>query len=300
MEKIGFIGLGIMGKPMAHNLLNAGCRVMVCDLNQEAVNELKEAGAEAGSYREIGENCEVIITILPNGAIVQSVLFGEGGVAEGLTAGKVVCDMSSVTQTESTQCAERLKKMGVGFVDAPVSGGEPGAIQGTLAIMCGGEEKDYERMLPYFEILGSSSLLIGPSGSGSITKLANQIIVNLNICAVSEALVLATKAGADPMKVYRAIRGGLAGSAVLDAKAPMICARNFVPGGKISINHKDIKNVLNTAHSLDVPVPFTAQLFEVQQTLKAHGHMNDDHGGYVQYFEALAGVTVESREQENK
>lgn len=300
MEKIGFIGLGIMGKPMAHNLLNAGCSVMVCDLNQEAVNELKEAGAEAGSYREIGENCEVIITILPNGAIVQSVLFGEGGVAEGLTAGKVVCDMSSVTQTESTQCAERLKEMGVGFVDAPVSGGEPGAIQGTLAIMCGGEEKDYERMLPYFEILGSSSLLIGPSGSGSITKLANQIIVNLNICAVSEALVLATKAGADPMKVYRAIRGGLAGSAVLDAKAPMICARNFVPGGKISINHKDIKNVLNTAHSLDVPVPFTAQLFEVQQTLKAHGHMNDDHGGYVQYFEALAGVTVESREQENK
>lgn len=296
MEKIGFIGLGIMGKPMAHNLVNAGCSVMVCDLNQEAVDELKNAGAETGTYKEIGEKCDVIITILPNGAIVQSVLFGEGGVAEGLTAGKVVCDMSSVTQTESKTCADRLKEIGVGFVDAPVSGGEPGAIKGTLAIMCGGEQKDYERMLPYFEILGSSSLLIGPSGSGSITKLANQIIVNLNICAVSEALVLATKAGADPMKVYQAIRGGLAGSAVLDAKAPMICARNFVPGGKISINHKDIKNVLDTAHSLDVPVPFTAQLFEVQQALKAHGHMNDDHGGYVQYFEELAGVIVESRE----
>lgn len=297
MEKIGFIGLGIMGKPMAHNLLNAGCSVMVCDLNQEAVDELKEAGAETGTYKEIGEKCDVIITILPNGAIVQSVLFGEGGVAEGLTAGKVVCDMSSVTQTESKVCADRLKEVGVGFVDAPVSGGEPGAIKGTLAIMCGGEQKDYERMLPYFEILGSSSLLIGPSGSGSITKLANQIIVNLNICAVSEALVLATKAGADPMKVYQAIRGGLAGSAVLDAKAPMICARNFVPGGKISINHKDIKNVLDTAHSLDVPVPFTAQLFEVQQALKAHGHMNDDHGGYVQYFEELAGIIVESKDR---
>ncbi len=138
--------------------------------------------------------------------------------------------------------------------------------------------------------------MIGSSGSGSITKLANQIIVNLNICAVSEALVLATKAGADPIKVYQAIKGGLAGSAVLDAKAPMICARNFVPGGKISINHKDIKNVLDTAHSLDVPVPFTAQLFEIQQALKAHGHMNDDHAGYVQYFEELAGVIVKSEE----
>lgn len=298
MEKVGFIGLGIMGRPMAHNLLKAGVDLMVCDLNQAAVNELAEAGAKTGSYREIGESCDVIITILPNGAIVQSVLFGEGGVAEGLSAGKIVCDMSSVTQTESRTCYDRLKEMGVGFVDAPVSGGEPGAVAGTLAIMCGGEQADYERMIPYFEILGSSSLLIGPSGSGSITKLANQIIVNLNICAVSEGLVLAAKAGADPYKVYQAIRGGLAGSAVLDAKAPMICARNFKPGGKISINHKDIKNVLATAHALDVPLPFTAQLFEIQQALKAHGHMDDDHGGYVQYFEELADVIVKGNTEE--
>ena len=298
MEKVGFIGLGIMGKPMAHNLLKAGADLMVCDLNQEAVDELVKAGAETGNYREIGEKCDVIITILPNGAIVQSVLFGENGVAEGLSAGKLVCDMSSVTQTESRICYDRLKEMGVGFVDAPVSGGEPGAIAGTLAIMCGGDQADYDRMIPYFEILGSSSLLIGPSGSGSITKLANQIIVNLNICAVSEGLVLAAKAGADPYKVYKAIRGGLAGSAVLDAKAPMICARNFKPGGKISINHKDIKNVLATAHDLDVPLPFTAQLFEIQQALKAHGHMNDDHGGYVQYFEELAGVKVKGNTEE--
>ena len=160
--------------------------------------------------------------------------------------------------------------------------------------MCGGDENVFEALRPYFDIMGSSALLVGPSGSGSVCKLANQIIVNLNICAVSEALVLATKAGADPMKVYQAIRGGLAGSAVLDAKAPMICARDFKPGGKISINHKDIKNVLATAHEIDVPLPFTAQLFEVQQTLKAHGHLDDDHGGYVQYFEALAGVEVKS------
>lgn len=294
---IGFIGLGIMGKPMAKNLLKAGQELMVSDLNPAAVEEAAAAGARVGSYREIGDTCDIVITILPTGAIVQDVLFGEDGVASTLTAGKVVCDMSSVTPGESQACYARLKEMGVGFVDAPVSGGEPGAIAGTLAIMCGGDRKDFDALKTCFEIMGSSALLIGPSGSGSITKLANQVIVNLNIAAVSEALVLATKAGADPMKVYEAIRGGLAGSAVLDAKAPMICARNFKPGGTIAVNHKDIKNVLATAHAIDVPVPFTAQLFEVQQALKVSGHMGDDHGGYVQYFEQLANVIVKSGEQ---
>ena len=298
MVKVGFIGLGIMGRPMAHNLLKAGIPLMVNDTVQAAVDELVAAGAESGSYAEIGRNCEVIITILPSGPIVQQVLFGPGGVSEGLSEGKLVCDMSSVTPVESRQCADKLAAQGVGFVDAPVSGGEPGAKAGTLAIMCGGSPEDFARMEPYFAAVGSSWLLIGPSGSGSVTKLANQIIVNLNITAVSEALVLAAKAGADPMKVYKAIRGGLAGSAVLDAKAPMMCARNFVPGGKISINHKDIKNVLATAHELDVPLPFTAQLFEMQQALKASGHFNDDHAGYVQYFEALAGVQVKSEDTE--
>ncbi len=297
MKKAGFIGLGIMGRPMAKNLLAAGVELVVYDLNTAAVEDLTAAGAKSGTPASIGKECDVVITILPNGAIVQDVLFGEGGVASGLTAGKLVCDMSSVTATESQTCYNKLKEMGVGFVDAPVSGGEPGAVAGTLAIMCGGDEADFEAMKPYFDILGSSAMLIGPSGSGSVTKLANQVIVNLNIAAVSEALVLATKAGADPMKVYKAIRGGLAGSAVLDAKAPMMCARNFVPGGKISINHKDIKNVLATAHTIDVPMPLTAQLFEIQQALKVSGHMNDDHGGYVQYFEQLAGVIVKSSEQ---
>lgn len=294
---IGFIGLGIMGKPMAKNLLKAGQELMVSDLNKAAVDEVAAAGAKVGSYREIGASCDTIITILPNGAIVQDVLFGKDGVAEGLTAGKVVCDMSSVTPVESQTCYAKLKELGVGFVDAPVSGGEPGAIAGTLAIMCGGDQEAFDAMGTCFDILGSSAMLIGPSSSGSVTKLANQVIVNLNIAAVSEALVLATKAGADPMKVYEAIRGGLAGSAVLDAKAPMICARNFKPGGKISINHKDIKNVLATAHAIDVPMPFTAQLFEVQQALKVGGHMDDDHGGYVQYFEQLADVIVKSGEK---
>lgn len=292
--KVGFIGLGIMGRPMAKNLLKANVELVVSDLNTEAVSELESLGATSGSYAQIGAECDIVLTILPNGKIVSDVLFSEKGVASTLTNGKLVCDLSSVTPTESKECYNRLKEIGVGFIDAPVSGGEPGAIAGSLAIMCGGDEDDFNRLAPLFDILGNSALLIGPSGSGSVTKLANQVIVNLGIATVSEALVLATKAGADPMKVYKAIRGGLAGSAVLDAKAPMMCARNFTPGGKISINHKDIKNVINTAHELDVPLPLTAELFEIMQALKVSGHMNDDHAGIVQYFEQLAGVEVKS------
>ncbi len=296
MSKVGFIGLGIMGRPMASHLAKAGVDLMVCDLDTALVKELCALGATSGSYAEMGRDCDIIITILPTGAIVRDVLFGEDGVASALSAGKVVCDMSSVTPGESKLCYEKLKELGVGFVDAPVSGGEPGAIAGTLAIMCGGDRADFDRLVPLFEIMGNSALLIGASGAGSVTKLANQIIVNMNIATVAEALTLATKAGVDPMKVYKAIRGGLAGSVVLDAKAPMMCGRNFVPGGTIRVNHKDIKNVLATAHEIDVPVPLTAQLFEIQQALKVGGHMDDDHSGYVQYFEQLADVIVKSDE----
>ena len=292
--KLGFIGLGIMGKPMAKNLLNAGMKLMVSDLNNDAVNELVNMGAEQGTYAEIGAQCDIVITMLPNGQIVQDVLFGPEGVAENLVSGKHVCDMSSVSPEQSRECYRKLKKIGVGFLDAPVSGGETGAIRGTLAIMCGGDASDFETLKPVFGILGSSAERIGDSGSGSVTKLANQVIVNLNIATVSEALVFATKAGVDPMRVYMAIRGGLAGSAVLDAKAPLICSRNFEPGGKIGINRKDIKNALDTAHEIDVPMPFTAQLFEVQQALKVDGLMNEDHAAYVRYFEKLAGVEVKS------
>ena len=297
MSKVGFVGLGIMGKPMARNMLAAGVDLMVNDLNEAAVEELKAAGASSGTLAQIGAQCDVIFMILPNGDISKAVLFGEGGIASALTPGKIVCDMASVTPVESKECYEKLAKMGVGFVDSPVSGGEPGAIKGTLAFMAGGDQKDFDALMPYFNIMGSSAILIGGSGSGSVTKLANQIIVNNTIAIVSEAFVLAAKAGADPVKVYNAIRGGLAGSAVLDAKIPMIVERNFVPGGKIAINHKDIKNVVNTAHSLDVPIPYSAQLYEILQTLKIHGHMNDDHGGIVQYFEALANVKVEKHDQ---
>lgn len=293
---IGFIGLGIMGKPMAENLLKAGVDLMVFDLNENAVETLHKQGASKGTYAQIGQSCEVIMTILPNGEIVKEVLFGADGVCSWIKPGTIVCDMSSVTPVESQECFHRLKQMDVGFLDAPVSGGEPGAINATLAFMVGGEEKDFLAMKPYFDIMGSSAVRIGDSGSGSVTKLANQIIVNNTIAIVSEAFVLATKAGADPEKVYLAIRSGLAGSSVLDAKLPMMIDRNFTPGGKISINHKDIKNVVNTAHAMDVPIPYTAQLYEILQTLKIHGHMNDDHAGIVQYFEALSDVTVQRKE----
>ena len=290
--KAGFIGLGIMGKPMAKNLVKAGCELYVNDLNKSAVAELVEVGAKEGDYETIGKECDVLFTILPNGAIVQNVLFGENGIAQYLKEGSVVCDMSSVTPTESCTCAEKLEKKNIGFVDSPVSGGEPKAIDGTLAFMAGGKQEHFDKLKPYFDIMGASALLIGKSGSGSVTKLTNQVIVNMTIATVSEAFVLCTKAGADPEKVYQAIRGGLAGSVILDAKIPMILERNFKPGGKISINHKDIKNVMATAHDIDVPMPFTSQLFEIMQNLKITGHFDDDHCGIVQYFEKLAGVEV--------
>lgn len=292
--KVGFIGLGVMGRPMAKQLVKAGVDLIVSDLNAAAVEDLVSCGAKEGSYAEIGRECDVIITMLPNGSIVKSVLFGENAVASTLSAGKIVCDMSSVTPTESRYCYEKLRELGVGFVDAPVSGGEVGAEAGSLVIMCGGDEADYEKMLPYFDIMGSSAVLIGDSGAGSVTKLVNQIIVNLNIAVISEAMVLASKAGVDPMKVYKAIRGGFAGSAALDAKVPTMCAREFTKGGKFSINHKDIKNVIETAHAIDAPVPFSAQLFEIMQSLKVQGHMDEDHSAIVKYFEMLAGTEVRS------
>ncbi|ARC16031.1 TPA: 2-hydroxy-3-oxopropionate reductase [Clostridioides difficile] len=290
--KLGFIGLGIMGKPMAKNLLKDGFNLLVYDINKSAVDELISCGAKYASVLEMGQECDIVFTILPNGTIVQDILFGMDGLAKTLKEGSIVVDMSSVTPTESILCANKLKDMGLEFIDSPVSGGEPKAIDGTLAFMAGGKEEIYKKVEPFFNIMGSSSILIGDNGSGSVTKLTNQVIVNLTIAAVSEAFVLAAKAGADPEKVYKAIRGGLAGSTILDVKIPMIMNRDFKPGGKISINLKDIKNVMQTAHNLDVPLPMTSQLLEIMQTLKVHGHLEDDHSGIAQYFEKLAGVEI--------
>lgn len=293
MERIGFIGLGIMGAPMAENLLKAGVSLAVYDLNPKAVARLTAQGAQSMAPQELGKTCDIVFTILPNGGIVDSVLF-DNGVVTAMAPGSLVVDMSSVTPAESRSFHQRLAQRNIGFLDAPVSGGEPKAIDGTLAFMVGGEQAQFQRAEPFFQAMGDSWLLVGGPGCGSITKLSNQVIVNLTIAAVSEALVLATKAGADPEKVFLAIRGGLAGSQVLEAKAPMMLARNVTPGGKISINLKDIKNVMSSAHAMDVPLPMTAQLLEIMQSLKVSGHLEEDHSAIIRYFEGLAGVEVRS------
>lgn len=290
MKKIGFIGLGIMGNPMARNLLKGGVQLLVNDVSAKAVERLREAGAQPADREEIGTACEIVFLILPNGSICRDVIGGEDGLVRYMRPGSLVVDCSSVTPEDSRFCADLLGKGGVAFLDAPVSGGEEGAVRGSLAIMAGGAEADFARAKPYFDILGSKATLVGPIGSGSIAKLANQMIVNLNIATLSEALVFAKKAGADPEKVVDAIRSGLAGSQVLEDKAPRMLRGDFAPGGKILINRKDIGNVLSTAHALDIPVPMSAALFEILQALRISGSLEEDHSAIIRYFERLAGI----------
>ena len=294
MERCGFIGLGIMGRPMAKNLLKAGCEVWAYDIDNNACTELQQAGAVIKNPAEIGKNCKIVFTILPSGAIVKQILLNEG-LTDAMSPNSIVVDMSSVTPADSVDCAKELASRQIHFMDAPVSGGEPKAIDGTLAFMVGGETDTFTRVKSFFDIMGQSAKLIGGHGSGSVAKLTNQVIVNLTIAAVGEAFVLAQKAGVDVAAVYEAIRGGLAGSTVLDAKLPMMMDRNFEPGGKISINLKDIKNVMTTAHAIDVPMPFTSQLLEVMQSIKVQGGLDDDHSGLVKYFERLADVEVKRK-----
>jgi 2-hydroxy-3-oxopropionate reductase len=293
MSKIGFIGLGIMGKPMSRNLLKAGFQLVIYDIDRAPVEELKQAGAEVGaSPMDVAAKTHVIITMLPNSPHVKAAVLGKDGVIEGAHKGSIVVDMSSITPIVSREISEALAQKGIRMLDAPVSGGEPKAIDGSLSIMVGGAQADFDEVLPIFKAMGSSAVLTGGSGAGSVTKLANQIIVQLNIAAVSEALVMATKAGVDPELVYKAIRGGLAGSTVLDAKAPLMLDRKFDPGGRISTNLKDIANVLETSHEIGVPLPLTAVVMEILQALKADGMGNLDHGAIVRFYEKLAHVEV--------
>lgn len=251
MQKIGFIGLGIMGKPMAKNLLKAGYKLVVYDINKQPVKELVEAGAEEGlSSKDVAERTDIIITMLPNSPHVKEVILGENGVLEGARQGQIIVDMSSIAPLVSMEVAAKAKEKGVEMLDAPVSGGEPKAIDGTLSIMVGGSQEVFDKVKDILLCMGSSAVLVGDIGSGNITKLANQIIVALNIAAMSEAFVLATKAGVDPERVYQAIRGGLAGSTVLDAKAPMVMERNFKPGFRIELHIKDLMNALETDHEI--------------------------------------------------
>ena len=291
--KIGLIGLGIMGKPMAKNLLKAGYKELyVWNRSQAPMDELASCGAIASSKAEIGSVCDVILTMLPNSPQVKEVLLGEGGVAETMHEGQIFIDMSSINPIASKEISEELAQKGVKMLDAPVSGGEPKAIDGTLSFMVGGDQEAFDFAKPILLAMGSSVVLCGKIGAGNTTKLANQIIVACNIQALAEALTLAQKAGVDPELVFQAIKGGLAGSTVMNAKAPMMIAGNDKPGFKIDLHIKDLSNALDCAHSVGAPVPMTAQVQEILQYLHNNGCGQNDHSAIAKYYEKLAGILI--------
>ena len=293
--KVGFIGLGIMGRPMAKNLVKAGHEVVVFDFNTDAVEDLVSCGAvSAANGKEVASQVEVVITMVPNSPHVRSAVLGKDGVAEGAKPGLVLIDMSSIDPTESKAIGEEAAKYGIEMLDAPVSGGEPKAIDGILSVMVGGKKDLFDKYYDMLMVMAGSVVYVGELGSGNVAKLANQIVVAVNIAAVSEALTFAKKAGTDPELVYKAIRGGLAGSTVMDAKAPMILDRNFKPGFRIELHIKDLNNALNAAHAISSPVPLTGQLMEIMQGLKADGYEKEDHSSIVKYYEKIANTTVES------
>jgi len=291
--KTGFIGLGIMGKPMAKNLLKAGYRLVVFDTNAAPMKELAAAGAEtAASPKEVAEKCDVVVTMLPNSPHVRAVVSGPRGVIEGAGPGKTVIDMSSIAPLASREIASLLAEKGVEMLDAPVSGGEPKAIDGTLSVMVGGKKDVFERCHSIMKAMAASVVRVGDTGAGNVAKLANQIVVALNIAAMSEALVLAAKAGVQPDLVYQAIRGGLAGSTVLDAKAPLVMDRKFSPGFRVNLHIKDLGNVLETSREIGVPLPLTAAVMEMMQALKVDGLGDADHCSLVRHYEKMANIEV--------
>lgn len=291
--KIGLIGLGIMGKPMAKNMLKGGYTdLLVSDLNKAAVEEVVACGAKAATNQEIGENCDVVLTMLPNSPHVKSVMLGENGVASFMKPGTVFIDMSSINPVASKEIAAVLAEKNIEMLDAPVSGGEPKAIDGTLSFMVGGKQEVFDAYKPLLETMGASVVLCGDVGAGNTTKLANQIIVACNIQALAEALTLAQKAGVDPELVFQAIKGGLAGSTVMNAKAPMMIAGNDKPGFKIDLHIKDLNNALDCAHTFGAPVPMTASVQEILQWLHNNECGGNDHSAIAKYYEYLSGIKI--------
>jgi 2-hydroxy-3-oxopropionate reductase len=293
LSTIGFIGLGIMGKPMSRNLLKAGYRLVVYDVVPGPIAELAEAGAARGeSARDTASRSDIIITMLPDGPDVEAAVLNPGGILDGAKAGAVIVDMSSINPTVSQKVAAACAAKGVEFLDAPVSGGEPKAIDGTLAIMVGGKQEVFDQVSPILQKMGSTVTLTGPVGAGNVTKLANQIMVACNIAAMGEALVLATRAGLDPEVVFNAVKGGLAGSTVLNAKAPMVISRNFKPGFRIRLHQKDLRNALLAAESMKVSLPFTAAVQQILMALMNDGKGDLDHSAIVTFIEDMAGIEV--------
>ena len=292
MSNIGFVGLGIMGKPMAANLLKGGHKLFLYTLEGVAPELTSAGGVACASAKEVAQKGEIIITMVPDTPDVEKALFAPGGVAEGLSAGKIVVDMSSVSPLETKVFAERINKLGCQYVDAPVSGGEVGAKNATLTIMAGGSEATFEKVKPLFELMGKNITLVGSNGAGQTCKVANQIIVALNIEAVAEALLFASKAGADPAKVRQALMGGFASSRVLELHGERMIKRTFDPGFRIELHQKDLNLALSNARKLGLSLPNTATAQELFNACAAHGGAKWDHSGMVRALEALANHQI--------
>jgi 2-hydroxy-3-oxopropionate reductase len=293
-EKVGFIGLGIMGKPMANNLMEAGYELTVHNRSPEKAEELGEEGATvAGSPREVAENSDVIITMLPDSPQVEEVVAGEEGVLEGIEEGSLLVDMSTISPVVTEELAEAVKKKGASMLDAPVSGGDVGAIEGTLSIMVGGDEEDFQRAKPLFEVMGKTVTHVGPSGSGQVVKAANQIVVALTIEAVSEALVLGSKGGVSPEKVLDVLSGGLAGNKVMEVKREKFLSHTFDPGFRSELHHKDLGIALAAGREYGVVLPVTAIVDQMLLAMKKKGWGGEDHSALLRIIEDLSQHTIE-------
>jgi 2-hydroxy-3-oxopropionate reductase len=294
---LGFIGLGIMGKPMANNLLNAGYSLLIHNRSQPAVDELLAAGASAaGSPREVAEGSDVVITMLPDSPDVEQVTLGPGGLIEGARPGLIHVDMSTIAPAVAVRVAEALSARGVLCLDAPVSGGDVGAQRGTLSIMAGGDEATFERVRPIFDVLGKSAVLCGPNGAGQTVKACNQVLVAVTIAGVSEALTLGAKAGVDPAKIVQVLSGGLARCGVLENRGQRMVQGDFEPGFRIRLHYKDLNIIRQTSSDYGVPLPVAAAVHELFTTAMSHGRGELDHSGLLTVIEDLAGIQARTHE----
>ncbi|CAA9453507.1 MAG: 2-hydroxy-3-oxopropionate reductase [uncultured Rubrobacteraceae bacterium] len=287
--KVGFIGLGIMGKPMARNLIKAGHELVVYNRSREKADELAQEGAAAAaSPKEVAAACETVITMLPDSPEVREVVAGEDGVLEGIEEGSLLVDMSTISPVVTEELAAKAGEKGVRMLDAPVSGGEPGAVEGTLSIMVGASEEDFERLRPIFDVLGDTVVRVGEVGAGQVVKACNQIVVALVIEAVSEALVLGSKAGVDPAKIIEVLSGGLAGTKVMEAKKNSFLEHDFDPGFRVELHHKDLGIALAAGREYGVALPVTAIVDQMLEALKARGSGDRDHSAILTLIEDLA------------
>jgi 2-hydroxy-3-oxopropionate reductase len=292
MSKVGFVGLGIMGAPMAGHLLAGGHELSVFTIGKVPENLVAAGAKVCANNKEVAQNADIIITMVPDTPDVEKALFDLNGVAEGLSRGKIVVDMSSISPVETKEFAKRINALGCEYLDAPVSGGEVGAKAASLSIMVGGKQEVFDRVRPLFELMGKNITLVGGAGDGQTCKVANQIIVALNIEAVAEALLFAAKAGADPAKVRQALMGGFASSRILEVHGERMVKRTFDPGFRISLHQKDLNLALAVARKIGVSLPNTATCQELFNACAAHGGSAWDHSGMVRALEKLANFEI--------